>query len=128
VRLQGVQQAAHYMLAGRAGRRIAGLGQHSTDLQHAPSGLPQYGVVQLGGQLQCNCSTVPALWTTRQARLHCTTAQQHDAMLLTECGGAGNKTRRTHAVEDIYATPGHWHPTAYGFTYPGTPVGPWGSL
>jgi hypothetical protein len=26
---------------------------------------------------------------------------QHDAMLLTECGEAGDKIRRTHIVEDI---------------------------
>jgi hypothetical protein len=34
------------MLARLTGRRVAGLGQHSAGLQHAHSGLPQYGVVQ----------------------------------------------------------------------------------
>jgi hypothetical protein len=79
------------MLAGRAGRRVAGLGQHSGDLQYAHRGLLQYGVVQqlwAGGSV----SLTP---------LQCTATQQHDAMLLTECGGAGDKTRRTHTVEDI---------------------------
>jgi hypothetical protein len=27
--------------------------------------------------------------------------QQYDAMLLTECGGAGDTTSHTHAIEDI---------------------------
>jgi hypothetical protein len=96
------------MVVGRAGRRVAGLGQHSADLQHAHSGLPQYGVVQQlwqaaksDGQQQCNCSTVPAQWTTYQAPLQCIATQQHGVMLLTECGGAADKNRRTHAVEDI---------------------------
>jgi hypothetical protein len=34
------------MLARRARRRVAGLGQHSAGLQRAHSGLPQCGVVQ----------------------------------------------------------------------------------
>jgi hypothetical protein len=79
------------MLVGRVGRRVAGLGQHNADLQHAHRGLLQYGVVQ-------------QLWTdssVRYAPLQCTTTQQHGVMLLTECEGAGDKTRRTHAVEDV---------------------------
>jgi hypothetical protein len=32
---------------------------------------------------------------------HRYSAQQYGAMLLTKCSGAGDKTRRTHAVEDI---------------------------
>jgi hypothetical protein len=76
---------------GRVGRRVAGLGQHSADLQHTHRGLLQYRVVQ---QLEADSSV-------RQAPLQCTVMQQHGAMLLTECSRAGNKTRRTHTIEDI---------------------------
>jgi hypothetical protein len=41
------------------------------------------------------------LWTTRQAPLQCTAMEQHGVMLMTECGEAGNKIRRTYAIEDI---------------------------
>jgi hypothetical protein len=47
---------------------------------------------------------VQELWASssvRPASLQCTAMQQHDAVLLTECGGAVDKTRHTHAVEDI---------------------------
>jgi hypothetical protein len=61
------------MLPGRVGRWVAGLIQHSTDLQHAHSGLLQYGVVQ---QLWAgSCSTVPVLWPTHQALLKCIAMQ-----------------------------------------------------
>jgi hypothetical protein len=66
---------------------------------------------QSDGQLQCNCSIVPALWTTHQAPLQCTATQQHDVMLLTECGGAGDKTRHTHIIEDIICY--SWPPASY---------------
>jgi hypothetical protein len=79
------------MLTRRAGRRVAGLGQHNVDLQHTHHGLLQYGVVQ---QLGAGSSV-------RQAPLQCTTTQQRGTMLLIECGGADDKTKRTHAVEDI---------------------------
>jgi hypothetical protein len=44
---------------------------------------------------------VPALWTTHQAPLQCLVTQQYGVTLLTECSIAGDKTERTHAVEDI---------------------------
>jgi hypothetical protein len=76
------------MLVGCAGKRVAGLGQHSVDLQHAHHGLLQYRVVQ---QLKAGSSV-------RHAPLQCIATQQHGAMLLTEYGGASDKTRHTHTV------------------------------
>jgi hypothetical protein len=61
----------------------------------------QSGSTTLGRQLRCNYNTVPAVWTTRQSPLQCTVTQQHDVMLLTMYGGAGDKTKRTHVIEDI---------------------------
>jgi hypothetical protein len=80
-------------------------------------------------QLQCNCNIVPALWTTRQAPLQCTVTQQHGVMLLTECGGADDKTRRTHTIEDIICYSWPLAPYRLGLYLPPVPpVRPWDSL
>jgi hypothetical protein len=52
-------------------------------------------------QLQCDYSTVTALYTTCLALLQCQVTQQHDATLLTKCSVVGDKTRCAHAFKDI---------------------------
>jgi hypothetical protein len=52
-------------------------------------------------QVQCDYSTTPALWITRLSSLQCQATRQHGTTLLTECSVAGDKTRYSHAVEDI---------------------------
>jgi hypothetical protein len=51
--------------------------------------------------LQYGYSATPVLWTTRLAPLQCQVTRQHDAILLTECSMAGDKTRHAHTVKDI---------------------------
>jgi hypothetical protein len=74
------------MLTGRAGRRVAGLGPHSADLQHAHSGLLQYGVVQ-------------QLWADNSVQL------QHSANAMDHSSGTttvhNNAAARRHATDRV---------------------------
>jgi hypothetical protein len=62
------------MLAGHSGSRVAGLGQHSVDLQHAHSDLLQYGVV-------------PQLWAGSLVRQEATVQLQLSASAMDHSSG-----------------------------------------
>jgi hypothetical protein len=58
-------------------------------------------------RLQYDYSATLVLWTTRLAPLQCQVTRQHDITLLIECIVAGDKTRRAHPIENIFATLSH---------------------
>jgi hypothetical protein len=64
------------------------------------------------GQLQCDYSTTPTLWTTRLTPLQCQATRQHYATLLTECNMTGDKIRRVTLLKISFAAPSHQNPTA----------------
>jgi hypothetical protein len=66
------------MLARCMGRQVARLGQHSADLQHAHSGLPQYRVVQ-------------QLWAGSTVRQVATVRLQHNANAMNHSPGTATR-------------------------------------